>query len=85
MDMRITCSHIHLFTYLYTFALHLCSFSTAFALKVPPVSNQFEINPFLFRKNTIDYFQKEGLVLHSYVVLSVLTISAVFESYTTII
>jgi len=33
------------------------------------VSNQFEINPFLFRKNTIDYFQKEGLVLHSYVVV----------------
>lgn len=35
-------------------------------IKVPPVSNQFEINPFLFRKNTIAYFQKQGMVIHSY-------------------
>eukprot|EP00956_Cyclotella_meneghiniana_P004209 scaffold5177_cov73-Cyclotella_meneghiniana.AAC.4 len=31
-----------------------------------PVVNQIEINPFLYRKNTIDYFQKEGVVMQSY-------------------
>lgn len=31
-----------------------------------PVVNQIEINPFLYRKNTIDYFQSEGVVLQSY-------------------
>ena len=31
-----------------------------------PVVNQIEINPFLYRKNTIDYFKKEGVVLQSY-------------------
>eukprot|EP00036_Acanthoecidae_sp_10tr_P008468 CAMPEP_0182927770 /NCGR_PEP_ID=MMETSP0105_2-20130417/14138_1 /TAXON_ID=81532 ORGANISM="Acanthoeca-like sp., Strain 10tr" /NCGR_SAMPLE_ID=MMETSP0105_2 /ASSEMBLY_ACC=CAM_ASM_000205 /LENGTH=305 /DNA_ID=CAMNT_0025065739 /DNA_START=44 /DNA_END=957 /DNA_ORIENTATION=+ len=35
-------------------------------IKVQPVTNQFEINPFLFRQKTINYFQKEGIVLHSY-------------------
>jgi diketogulonate reductase-like aldo/keto reductase len=31
-----------------------------------PVVNQIEINPFLYRKNTIDKFAKEGIVLQSY-------------------
>lgn len=31
-----------------------------------PVVNQIEINPFLYRKNTINYFQSEGVVLQSY-------------------
>jgi diketogulonate reductase-like aldo/keto reductase len=31
-----------------------------------PVVNQIEINPFLYRKNTIEYFEKDGVVLQSY-------------------
>lgn len=31
-----------------------------------PLVNQIEINPFLYRKNTIDKFQKEGVVMQSY-------------------
>lgn len=31
-----------------------------------PTVNQIEINPFLYRKNTIDYFQSEGVILQSY-------------------
>lgn len=31
-----------------------------------PAVNQIEINPFLYRKNTIDYFRSEGVVLQSY-------------------
>ena len=31
-----------------------------------PAVNQIEINPFLYRKNTIDYFQREEVVLQSY-------------------
>lgn len=31
-----------------------------------PTINQIEINPFLYRKKTIDFFQKEGVVLQSY-------------------
>lgn len=31
-----------------------------------PVVNQIEINPFLYRKNTIEYFEREGVVLQSY-------------------
>jgi diketogulonate reductase-like aldo/keto reductase len=31
-----------------------------------PTINQIEINPFLFRKNTLDFFKKEGVVLQSY-------------------
>lgn len=31
-----------------------------------PVVNQIEINPFLYRKRTIEAFQKEGVVLQSY-------------------
>jgi diketogulonate reductase-like aldo/keto reductase len=31
-----------------------------------PVVNQIEINPFLYRKNTIEYFRSEGVVLQSY-------------------
>ena len=34
--------------------------------KVKPYANQFEINPFLYRKKTIEYFQKEGLKLQGY-------------------
>ena len=33
---------------------------------IKPVVNQVEINPFLFRKNTIQYFKAEGIVMHSY-------------------
>ena len=35
-------------------------------MRVKPVVNQIEINPFLYRKNTIDFFQKEGIQLQSY-------------------
>lgn len=35
-------------------------------VKSLPVVNQIEINPFLYRKNTIEAFQKEGVVLQSY-------------------
>jgi len=31
-----------------------------------PAVNQIEINPFLYRKNTINYFQSEGVVMQSY-------------------
>jgi diketogulonate reductase-like aldo/keto reductase len=31
-----------------------------------PAVNQIEINPFLYRKNTIEYFKSEGVVLQSY-------------------
>jgi diketogulonate reductase-like aldo/keto reductase len=31
-----------------------------------PVVNQIEINPFLYRKKTIEYFKNEGVVLQSY-------------------
>jgi len=31
-----------------------------------PTVNQIEINPFLYRKNTINFFQKEGVLLQSY-------------------
>ena len=35
-------------------------------IKELPVVNQIEINPFLYRKNTIAKFQQEGVVLQSY-------------------
>uniref|UniRef100_A0A7S2U703 NADP-dependent oxidoreductase domain-containing protein n=1 Tax=Attheya septentrionalis TaxID=420275 RepID=A0A7S2U703_9STRA len=35
-------------------------------IEIAPCVNQIEINPFLNRKNTIDFFQKEGVVLQSY-------------------
>ncbi len=35
-------------------------------VKVKPSVNQIEINPFLYRKNTIDFFKKEGVLLQSY-------------------
>eukprot|EP00565_Helicotheca_tamesis_P006813 CAMPEP_0185726378 /NCGR_PEP_ID=MMETSP1171-20130828/2373_1 /TAXON_ID=374046 /ORGANISM="Helicotheca tamensis, Strain CCMP826" /LENGTH=330 /DNA_ID=CAMNT_0028394715 /DNA_START=195 /DNA_END=1187 /DNA_ORIENTATION=- len=35
-------------------------------MKIPAAVNQIEINPFLHRKNTIDFFKKEGVVLQSY-------------------
>jgi diketogulonate reductase-like aldo/keto reductase len=35
-------------------------------ITIKPVSNQFELNPFLYRTKTIKYFQDEGLVLQSY-------------------
>eukprot|EP00051_Salpingoeca_urceolata_P027633 m.482451 g.482451 ORF g.482451 m.482451 type:complete len:323 (+) comp22548_c0_seq1:2051-3019(+) len=34
--------------------------------KVPPAVNQIEINPFLYRKKTIEYFQGQGVVVQSY-------------------
>ena len=33
---------------------------------VKPVINQIEINPFLYRKNTIDFFTAEGVKMQSY-------------------
>eukprot|EP00316_Scyphosphaera_apsteinii_P024575 CAMPEP_0119313574 /NCGR_PEP_ID=MMETSP1333-20130426/29535_1 /TAXON_ID=418940 /ORGANISM="Scyphosphaera apsteinii, Strain RCC1455" /LENGTH=314 /DNA_ID=CAMNT_0007318431 /DNA_START=50 /DNA_END=994 /DNA_ORIENTATION=+ len=33
---------------------------------VKPVINQIEINPFLYRKRTISFFEQEGVVLQSY-------------------
>ena len=35
-------------------------------ISIKPAVNQIEINPFLYRKNTIDYFRTEGVVLQSY-------------------
>lgn len=35
-------------------------------IQIKPSVNQIEINPFLYRKNTIEFFQKEGVVLQSY-------------------
>jgi diketogulonate reductase-like aldo/keto reductase len=35
-------------------------------VKSLPLVNQIEINPFMFRKNTIKHFQEEGVVLQSY-------------------
>jgi diketogulonate reductase-like aldo/keto reductase len=32
----------------------------------PPAVNQIEINPFLYRKNTIQFFKEQGVVLQSY-------------------
>jgi len=34
--------------------------------EVEPVVNQIEINPFLYRKNTINFFKNEGIFLQSY-------------------
>jgi len=33
---------------------------------IKPTINQIEVNPFLYRKKTIDYFQKEGVVIQAY-------------------
>merc|ERR1711978_535810 len=33
---------------------------------VKPVTNQIEVNPFLYRKKTIEYFQKEGIMIQAY-------------------
>jgi len=33
---------------------------------ITPAVNQIEINPFLYRKNTLDFFKNEGIVLQSY-------------------
>lgn len=35
-------------------------------ISILPVVNQIEINPFLYRKKTIEFFQNEGVVLQSY-------------------
>jgi len=35
-------------------------------MTIKPSVNQIEINPFLYRKNTIAFFDKEGVVLQSY-------------------
>jgi len=35
-------------------------------IKIIPSINQIEVNPFLYRKQTIDYFQKEGIVIQAY-------------------
>jgi diketogulonate reductase-like aldo/keto reductase len=35
-------------------------------IRVKPAVNQIEINPFLYRKNTIDFFKSERVVLQSY-------------------
>ena len=36
------------------------------AIQIKPAVNQIEINPFLYRKNTIEFFQREKVVLQSY-------------------
>jgi len=33
---------------------------------VPPAVNQIEVNPFLYRRTTIDFFRKEGVVIQAY-------------------
>lgn len=35
-------------------------------IRIKPVVNQIEINPFLYRKSTISFLQSEGIVLQSY-------------------
>jgi len=35
-------------------------------LKIKPAVNQLEISPWCFRPKTLDYFQREGIVLQSY-------------------
>ncbi len=35
-------------------------------IEIKPSVNQIEINPFLYRKNTLDFFTKEGVILQSY-------------------
>mmetsp|Transcript_27407 Transcript_27407/g.63672 ORF Transcript_27407/g.63672 Transcript_27407/m.63672 type:complete len:367 (+) Transcript_27407:44-1144(+) len=36
------------------------------ACSVPPAINQIEVNPFLYRKNTIDFCQQKGIQMQSY-------------------
>ena len=38
----------------------------ASGVTVKPTINQIEINPFLYRKNTIDFFVSEGVMMQSY-------------------
>jgi len=33
---------------------------------VPPSINQIEVNPFLYRRNTLAFFEKNGVVVQSY-------------------
>ena len=33
---------------------------------VPPAINQIEVNPFLYRKKTIDFFQAQGVAIQAY-------------------
>jgi len=35
-------------------------------VSVPPATNQIEINPFLYRRTTIDFFQSQGVLMESY-------------------
>jgi len=35
-------------------------------VQVPPVVNQIEVNPFLYRKDTLAYFQGENVAIQSY-------------------
>jgi len=35
-------------------------------IKIKPSINQIEVNPFLYRKHTIDYFQNEGIAIQAY-------------------
>lgn len=35
-------------------------------MRIPPSINQIEVNPFLYRKRTIDYFQGRGVAVQSY-------------------
>lgn len=39
-------------------------------IKFPPVVNQLEVNPFLFRKTSISYFQQQEVVIQAYRCLS---------------
>lgn len=35
-------------------------------IRILPAVNQIEVNPFLYRKETIDFFQSEGVVIQAY-------------------
>uniref|UniRef100_A0A6B2LAV9 NADP-dependent oxidoreductase domain-containing protein n=1 Tax=Arcella intermedia TaxID=1963864 RepID=A0A6B2LAV9_9EUKA len=35
-------------------------------MRVKPTINQIEVNPFLYRRKTIEYFQKEGIEIQAY-------------------
>jgi len=35
-------------------------------VELPPVVNQIEVNPFLYRSKTIDFFKEKGVLVESY-------------------
>jgi len=38
----------------------------AAVMRTPPAVNQIEVNPFLYRRQTVDFFQSRGVVVQSY-------------------